>query len=336
MKKITFIIPFLNEGEEPINTINSLYKTSNKDLYNIILIDDGSTDNQNQHIFDNYDNVLYIKNEERKGTGYSINMSLDYIKTPYLMILDAHMRFLNDGWLDKIINELENDDKLLLCCNSIALNDDNKHEWDINKSLNELVIHHYGANLILFYKFSNHIYLFDPRWNKIDNDDNIDKNTIDVHCVMGACYAMSTKWAKYIKSTKELLMWGSIEESLSLKTWLAGGKVKLLKTVGIGHVYKKPGYKKYESKIDQLYYNKLLLLYTLFDDNMVYELFKHIKYDDRYKNAIKILNENILELKKDREYYKSIFKKDINFLEHIGMNTDLYHIENPEYLEEIK
>ncbi|MFA5586823.1 MAG: glycosyltransferase [Saccharofermentanales bacterium] len=334
MRKITFIIPFLNEGEEPINTINSLYETSDKNLYNIILINDGSNDIEYSNIFDKYDNVLYIKNENRKGIGYSINMSLDYIETPYMMILDAHMRFLNDGWLDRIINELEKNDKLLLCTNSIALNNNNKDNWDINKPLSQLVTEYHNTTLFLYYIISNEIFLFDTRWNKIENDDN---NIVDTHCVMGACYAMSTNWAKHIKSTKGLLMWGSIEESLSLKTWLSGGCVKLLKTVGIGHVYRLKDEPKYEPKPDHVYYNKLLLLYTLFDDDIIYNIFKYIKNDERYKNAIIMLNENIIELKKDKEYYKNIFKRDINFLEKINMNTDIYHIQNQnEYLEEIE
>lgn len=42
-------------------------------------------------------------------------------KTPYFLLLDGHMRFYKKYWNREIINILENDDRVLLCCQSKVL-----------------------------------------------------------------------------------------------------------------------------------------------------------------------------------------------------------------------
>ena len=319
MKELTIIIPFLNEGVEPVNTINSINETSDIEFINIILIDDGSDELFDINLIKNFKNVQYIKNNNREGTGYCINYALNFVETPYVLIIDAHMRFLNDNCSEKIVNTLKNNDKTLICTKSFAIDEDNKHEWDINKNIADVKGQHNGAYLIPYYRMDDgFVVLFDARWKDLE----LDKGEIyDIHSVMGACYASSTEWLKYIKSTKGLKMWGSIEETLSLKTWLAGGSVKLLTTTGIGHIYRKDK-PPYTTNYDYVLFNKLWLVYTLFDDSIVYKLFNLIRDDDRYKNAFELLNKNIIEAKIDREYYKSIFINDHIFLKKIGI--DIY------------
>jgi glycosyltransferase involved in cell wall biosynthesis len=317
MTKLSIIIPFLNEGEEPINTINSIDETSNKEDVEIILIDDGSSDGEDLSRFEKFSNVRFFRNEIRIGTGYCIEFGLEKSSSPYILIVDAHMRFLNDDWLNKIVDKLKEDDKLLLCTVSIALNYDNKDDWDKNKPFKELKEHHSGTDLLPFYTINKKSkVLLDPRWRNLEKDKG---DFYDIHCVMGACYASSKKWMQHIKSTNGLKQWGSIEESLSLKTWLAGGSVKLLSSTGIGHIYRNIKVP-YDINADYVLYNKLWLIYTIFDDKTIYNMFNFISVDDRYKIPMKMLNENILEAKKLKKYYKSIFTRDKNFLEKIGIN----------------
>ena len=62
MKKISIIIPFLNEGNWPYKTIQSIYDTSDSQLFEVIAIDDGSKDNYD---FSKFPDVKYIRNMHR-------------------------------------------------------------------------------------------------------------------------------------------------------------------------------------------------------------------------------------------------------------------------------
>ena len=68
-----------------------------------------------------------------------------------------------------------------------------------------------------------------------DNNENI----IPVPLLLGADYMMSVNFWNKIQGLNGLLCWGQDETLLSLKTWLAGSKVLLIKDMIFGHVYRK-------------------------------------------------------------------------------------------------
>lgn len=317
MKRITIIIPFLNEGDELNNTVNSIYETANPDDFEIILIDDVSFDNIDFNRFDKYKEVTYVRNEIRIGVDGCRDIGINMTKTPYVLIIDAHMRFTNDDWLNKIVSELEKDPKLLLCTKSGILNEDNPNEWMDKDGYNNC-----GVKIYPFFIPKDNIderCIFEPRWMKIQNDKGY---LYEVPCIMGANYASSVEWLKYIKGFKGLIQWGGSEQFISLKTWLAGGSVKVLTTVIIGHLYKVKLKQKFSVTNIFTLYNSLLIAYVLFDDKITFAFLDFCLKDSRYKNSIKLLNENILELDKDRKYYKSIFINDINFLKSKGIDIN--------------
>lgn len=76
--KLTILIPFLNEGKEVENTIESIVSTS-KDELDIILINDAS---DYRSLLEKYD-VTYIENEQRKGVSTCRNIGVKRCKTPF-------------------------------------------------------------------------------------------------------------------------------------------------------------------------------------------------------------------------------------------------------------
>ena len=58
-KKLTIIIPTLNEGTEPVKTIESIHETVPDNLIDIIIIDDASDDMLTG--LDKFSNVRYVK-----------------------------------------------------------------------------------------------------------------------------------------------------------------------------------------------------------------------------------------------------------------------------------
>ncbi len=106
--KIGIIIPAYNEEKNIENVLKKLHKFSNYD-FDIIVIDDGSTDNTCQ-IIDNY-NVLLLKHEKNKGNGAATITGLKYCREndyDVVLIMDAdgqHDPSYIPYFLDKIIDE---------------------------------------------------------------------------------------------------------------------------------------------------------------------------------------------------------------------------------------
>lgn len=114
MKRLTIIIPFLLEKEELEQTLENMYQHLEEEI-DLILINDASDDGYDyKSVADKY-GALYIENEERIGVAASRDKGVELCQTPYFLLLDAHMRFYDHTWLDRIVEELEKDSRLLLC-----------------------------------------------------------------------------------------------------------------------------------------------------------------------------------------------------------------------------
>ena len=102
MKRLTIIIPFLLEKEEVEQTLANMYQYL-EDEIDVILINDASDDGYDyKSVADKY-RALYVENEERIGVAASRDKGIELCQTPYFLLLDAHMRFYNQTWLNRII-----------------------------------------------------------------------------------------------------------------------------------------------------------------------------------------------------------------------------------------
>lgn len=82
---LTVIIPFLNEGNEVVETVKSLrFYVSNK--IDIIVINDFSTDELDyQSMLSPYD-VYYVLNKKRLGVAASRDLGVNLCATPYFLL----------------------------------------------------------------------------------------------------------------------------------------------------------------------------------------------------------------------------------------------------------
>lgn len=103
--QLTIIIPFLNEGDEVVNTVKSVRETAG-DSVDIIAINDCSTDGYPYREKLQSYSIYYLENEERKGVAASRDYGINICRTPYFLLLDGHMRFYDKLWSSRIINVL--------------------------------------------------------------------------------------------------------------------------------------------------------------------------------------------------------------------------------------
>ena len=82
MNKLSIIIPGLDEAENLPACISEIIDEliKNKILHEVLVIDDGSTDNTHEVVasmIKRYPSIRYVRNEERNGFGRAIRLGLD-------------------------------------------------------------------------------------------------------------------------------------------------------------------------------------------------------------------------------------------------------------------
>ena len=104
---VTVLITTHNYGHYISRCLRSLLSQKiDRSLYEIIVVDDASTDNTYQ-IIENFKNqILYIKNKKQLGLPGSLNVGIKKIKTRYFVRVDAD-DFVNENFLTFLVSFLE-------------------------------------------------------------------------------------------------------------------------------------------------------------------------------------------------------------------------------------
>jgi len=86
MNELTAIIPFLNEGIEIANTLQSIRSTVG-DTIDILLINDCSTDEFDYKAYALQYNARYYRNKERIGSAVSRDLGVSMIILMFFIII---------------------------------------------------------------------------------------------------------------------------------------------------------------------------------------------------------------------------------------------------------
>lgn len=294
--KLTLIIPFLNEKDEVRNTVASARQFAG-DAVDIITINDHSTDRYDYPADLQPYNVTYIYNKERLGVAASRDLGVSLCTTPYFLLLDAHMRFYDGKWPERITSLLENDDRCMLCCQTRYLSKDK----DGNIHTAQKAITSFGA----YMPCTKGNYLPDIRWNSIESCP--EKSIEDIPTILGAGYAGSTRYWQYLRGLEGLMYYGSDEAYISSKVWMEGGKCLLLKDIIIGHIYRTGSPFRHHSEAEV--FNYLWIANLIFPMSWRCLAMATALYRDRetYNLACKLLADKKTLQNELKAYYRSIF-----------------------------
>lgn len=298
--ELTLIIPFLNEGKEVYNTVESFVKTADRDI-KIILINDCSTDNYDYRTIAQFFNAIYIEHKERKGVAASRDEGVSICETKYFLMLDAHMRAFQTNWTSTILNAMEDDEKLLLCCATKGLNVDG-----VIESHEQIG---YGA-YIDFSDLSVH-------W--IDKLDKLQKNAtvVDIPCVLGASYVCEKKYWLYLKGLSGLINYGLDEQLISLKVWQEGGRCKVIKDIAFGHIFRTFDKVPYPTSTVEFVANQFFIM-ELFGgrNDLIHFYNKRVREvgNEVCHSAINILSQKRNYILEQKYYYQEIFTRKMDYI----------------------
>lgn len=128
--KVSIIIPVYNQEELTVRALNSIPE---RDDVEIIVIDDGSTDNTwrtlLEYIKDDNKNICLFYNEENMGVSYTINRGYDLITGEYILLLGSDDYLYTENF-EKAIGELDGTDFIFFQTRNnygmVELNEHNK------------------------------------------------------------------------------------------------------------------------------------------------------------------------------------------------------------------
>ena len=117
--KLSVIIPVYNVEEYLVETLDSVVNQT-MDNYEIILVNDGSTDNSQSIIDDyakRYENIVSIY-QENSGPGKARNKGIDVSRGEYIIFVDSDDIIPRDALLKRYNHAIDNNADIAVMCNS--------------------------------------------------------------------------------------------------------------------------------------------------------------------------------------------------------------------------
>lgn len=289
--ELTIIIPFLNEGKEIENTLQSIRETAVTHP-RIVLINDNSYDGFDyRSVADRYGDCLtYIVHRERKGVAASRDEGVELSETPYFLLLDGHMRFYEKGWDELLIDRLKAYPQSILCAQTRVLWKEKSGEITVKNTK------HFGA----YIRTEN----LRVAWNAEDTDP--ESSMMEIPCILGAGYAVAKSYWQYLHGLNGLYSYGMDEQLLSIKTWLSGGRCLLMKDLVIGHIYRDAF--PYVNPTADFIYNKLYLSQLFLPYSLKKKIFEKYRAEniEGFEESFERLKVNYPSVKKEMAYFSQI------------------------------
>ena len=314
-KPITLIIAEHNEGEQLKGSLESLYDTSPKNLFNTIVVSDGSW--VQPHLIKG---VRHIKHKVRKGVGAAFDTGANLVNTPYMVVLGSDIRFKDNNYLEDMIVELEREEneKAIICTANLAIN---AEKMDLNGRLNK----RYGARILMFMKAqdlppkgSRYAQLKDDKAvanyrNTIEAQwlSKLEEGTYDIPCVLGAFYGVRTSWYEYIQGFRGHRYWGTLEPLISLKSWLAGGSCRIASDIETAHIFKSRS--SHHTSPTDLLYNKIVVPSIVFPPGVANKFIKFLGTNSHMVAAKQLLAAEKQKIDQLSRYFSEIRERDLTW-----------------------
>jgi len=204
----SIIIPFHNEGINVYNTLKSIHENTSYENYEIIVVDDGSTDRDYSDL-KNF-NVRFYRTK-RIGSSKARNYGAEHARGGFLVFLDAHTSF-QPKWLSRLVDVMEEfKPSIVTPC-----------IFDINIPQNK------------GYGFTFGSWKLNIKWLSKKGT-----KPYEIPMGSGACMVIPKKLFDSIGGFDHgIKEWGCEDVEICLRTWLLGYSVMLIPTIEVGHLFR--------------------------------------------------------------------------------------------------
>lgn len=164
MKEVSLVITSCGRFDLLKKTLDSFFEKNTYPIKKIIITEDSTEGEKLKRLLSKYENREFniIINKERLGQLKSIDKAYREVDTEYIFHCEDDWEFLKEGFIEKSMEILEEDPKILL----IGLR--NKDDYDGDFFLDEDYVSRKGEH---FYEVRNEIFTYNPSLRrKCDND----------------------------------------------------------------------------------------------------------------------------------------------------------------------
>ncbi len=111
--RVSIVIPVHNHWFTTLQCLKSLQKNTDSTPYEVILVDDASTD-FTCDAAQNIRGIRIIKIKQNVGYLRATNLGAAYAQAEYIVLLNNDTEPIS-GWLDSLVSELDKDDRVAIC-----------------------------------------------------------------------------------------------------------------------------------------------------------------------------------------------------------------------------
>jgi len=265
--------------------------------YEIIIVDDCSA--IPLVLGNEYNDIKIIRNRENVGVGQSFDAGVKIAKGEDLIIMACDIRFINNGWASRLLMEIQEHPRSIVCTGCVTLyQDDAIFDDNTTKRIG------YGATILMYHdnisnpsKQNGFRSIIDAKWEASKPEESY-----DIPCVLGAIYAVKKEWYNHLDGFWGHRQWGTLEPYLSLKSWLFGGSCRIVKTIKTGHIFSR---NIHNVSLVSVAYNKLLVATLLFDATDRGRLIQFLNDTNDVRRALRIFGDNIEGIEAKRSDVRS-------------------------------
>lgn len=121
--KATIVIVNYNGGQQIVDCLSSLYQDAAAANYEVIVVDNASSDGSPAEIARRFPEVQLLMSEENQGFGYANNLGVLRAKGDFLAFLNPDT-IVEPGWLEALLSAMQTDPEVGLATSKILLMQD--------------------------------------------------------------------------------------------------------------------------------------------------------------------------------------------------------------------
>lgn len=240
--RFSIVLPTLNEGAMLSMTIESIARHSEGLDYEIVVVDDGSTDGSVAAIRGHQNGRLKIVRGGRLGVARARNLGARHTRGEYLVFMDAHCR-VSPGWLGGLGEALSHPEVGL-----------------VGPSFTKLETPHPSGCGMYWTDYS-----LDPCW--FETPDSAD--CYEAPLTTGACQVFRREVFDALGGYDAgFTRWGFEDVEMCLRTWLLGYRVAVQPRVTIAHYFREAR-DNYTVDDGEVTYNFLRMVYLHFSPTRI-------------------------------------------------------------------
>lgn len=268
---ISIIFPAKNEGENVKKTLESLYASQTEYPFEVIVINDGSTDHCCEFLKNKQDKRISLFETNGVGAANARNIGAQKAAGEYFIFCDAHLQF-EDWWIDRLIEPLITK-KTDATAPAIA-------------SFDKPDFIGYGQTL----KFNLRI-----KWNQRQKD------LFETPILPGGCFAIPKDVFLDVGGFETgFRTWGQEDIELSIKLWLFGYRCHCQPNVKVLHLFRRAH--PYKVSYNDVYYNLLRMAYSHFNKERIEKCKKLIIHNKAEEIESEVLSDGVTNQR--RIYFK--------------------------------